>query len=271
VPNTKKPAVQQTKSQQQHHNQVQIQKQQEAKTTSAATRKALRKQQPTSRTLRSQNTMTRHQLRPRRQKRHIAAAIALAGILTNKIQSVLSPPNTATPRHFCNAINPDTGREAEFQELRRCSEGAEWNVCNSDEFGRLAQGNDAHPDSGTNTIFFINRNQVPSHKKATYLRICAEDRPHKAIKKRIRHTVGGNRIEYYGDVSTKTSGLTTAKCLFNSVVSTPGAEFMCADIKDFYLNTPMKEFEYMRIRIDDIPAEIIARYNLEPLSRQIGE
>ncbi len=98
---------------------------------------------------------------------------------------------------------------------------------------------------------------MPSDKKPTYARIVAEDRPHKAIKKRIRLTVGGNRIEYPGAVSTKTSDLTTVKCLLNSVLSTPDAEFCTADIKDFYLNTPMKHFEYMRLRVNDIPPDIM--------------
>ena len=78
----------------------------------------------------------------------------------------------------------------------------------SDEVGRCFQGNDAHPDSGTDACFFINRDDVPKNKKPTYARIVAEDRPHKEIKKRIRLTVGGNRIEYPGAVSTKTSDLT---------------------------------------------------------------
>ena len=120
-----------------------------------------------------------------------------------------------------------------------------------------AQGNDAHPNSGTNTFFFITKDQVPNNKTATYARIVAEDRPHKAITKRIRLTVGGNRIEYLGPVSTKTSDLTTVKCLLNSVISTPNAKFCTSDIKDFYLNTPMTEYEYMRIRVQDIQPDIM--------------
>ena len=94
VPSTRRPTVQPTEAQQNHHNKVQLQRQQEAKATSAATRKALRKQQPTSRTIRSQTTRNKRQLRPRRQRRHIAAAIALKGILVHKLQSILSPPTT---------------------------------------------------------------------------------------------------------------------------------------------------------------------------------
>jgi hypothetical protein len=45
----------------------------------------------------------------------------------------------------------------------------------------------------------------------------------------------------------KTSDLTTAKCLMNSVISTPGAKFMGIDLKDFYLNHPLPRKEYVRI------------------------
>ena len=34
--------------------------------------------------------------------------------------------------------------------------------------------------------------------------------------------------------------ITTAKLLFNSIISTPNAKFMGINIKDFYLNTEME-------------------------------
>ena len=54
-----------------------------------------------------------------------------------------------------------------------------------------------------------------------------------------------------------------AKLLFNSTISTPEARFMSVDISDFYLNTPMKEFEYMWVQRHMLPPEVIAAYNLE--------
>ena len=69
-------------------------------------------------------------------------------------------------------------------------------------------------------------------------------------------------MEYEGNVSTKTAGLETAKILFNSTISTPGAKFMTIDISNMYLNTPLKDFQYMRFKIDLIPEEVIEEYNL---------
>jgi hypothetical protein len=37
------------------------------------------------------------------------------------------------------------------------------------------------------------------------------------------------------------------KLLINSTISTPNTKYMTMDIKDFYLNTPMARYEYMRL------------------------
>ena len=42
------------------------------------------------------------------------------------------------------------------------------------------------------------------------------------------------------DTTTRMVDFTTCKFHMNSVVSTPGAEFAAGDVKDFYLNTPLK-------------------------------
>ena len=38
------------------------------------------------------------------------------------------------------------------------------------------------------------------------------------------------------------------------------------DIKDFYLNTPMKRPEFMKLKLSDIPEEVIEHYNLRELA-----
>jgi hypothetical protein len=40
---------------------------------------------------------------------------------------------------------------------------------------------------------------------------------------------------------------------------------MTADIIDFYLGTPMKQFEYMQIPLAMLPSAIMHQYNLTPL------
>jgi hypothetical protein len=85
----------------------------------------------------------------------------------------------------------------------------------------------------------------------------AEDRTH-----RVRLTVGGDRIDYPGETSTKNADNTTSKCMWNSVVSTDEAMYVCADVNNFYLNTLLDYPEYMRLALNIITQEIIYKHNL---------
>ena len=51
--------------------------------------------------------------------------------------------------------------------------------------------------------------------------------------------------------------------VLNSVISTPNAKFMTLDIKNFYLNTPMEKYEYLRLKLDQLPADVIGQYELK--------
>ena len=197
---------------------------------------------------------------------HIAAsARALLVAAAQSPHSTLQ--NTSDKRTYFalhgHAINPDTGKIAEYRELSQCSDGPIWINSNCEEIGRLAQG--YGNIKGTNTIYFIDISKVPKGRKVTYVRVVSALRPEKANPHRIRWTVGGDKVEYPFDVSTKTADLTTAKLLINSVVSKRKARFLTADLKDFYLGTPMARYEYMRIPIWMLPPAIIEQYNLRPL------
>ncbi len=105
-------------------------------------------------------------------------------------------------------------------------------------------------NTGTNTIFFIKKAQVPKEraKDVTYDLITTLIRPEKIDERnRTRLVAGGDRVHYPGDAGTPTADLLTVKLLLNSVISTENARFMTMDIKDFYLNTPMARYEYMRL------------------------
>ena len=43
------------------------------------------------------------------------------------------------------------------------------------------------------------------------------------------------------------------------------AMFMCADIHDFYYNTPTVDLEYMKLSLSMFPQDIIDQYNLKDL------
>jgi hypothetical protein len=94
------------------------------------------------------------------------------------------------------AINPDTGKIAEYKELSSCSDSAQWDEDNGEEIGRLFQGigpKSTMPE-GTNTLFFIHQHQVAKNKKTTYIRGVCADRTEKNQVRRVRWTMGGNLI-----------------------------------------------------------------------------
>ena len=79
-------------------------------------------------------------------------------------------------------------------------------------------------------------------------------------------TIGGNLLDYDGNTRAPTVDLVTMKLLLNSVLSTPGTKFMTIDIKNFYLETKLKDKQYMVLPLNLIPQEIIYHYNLNELA-----
>ncbi len=79
-------------------------------------------------------------------------------------------------------------------------------------------------------------------------------------------------MHYPGDADTPTADLLTIKILLNSIISTPNARFMTMDIKDFYLNTPMAmaRYEYMHLRLSDMPEDVITHYKLNKIATPEG-
>ena len=175
--------------------------------------------------------------------------------------SALCPP----PWIAHAVLDPKTGANLSYRKLLEGPDANIWiNGC-ANEIGRLAQGRTGTPIQGTDTIHFLSHTKLPKGRKATYLRIVVDYRPQKKEPNRVRFTAGGDQVDYPGNVSTPTADITTAKIVLNSTVSTPGATYSCFDISNFYLNTPMERYEYMRIPIWAIPACIMTQYHLAPL------
>ena len=117
---------------------------------------------------------------------------------------------------------------------------------------------------------FIPKSKSPKDKQVTYGKIFCEMKPEKEDKERTRLTVGGNLLDFTGNISAPKASVTTAKCVFNSVVSTPGARCLLSDIKHFYLNKILPDLEFMRIPLKIIPQEIIDTYDLKALVDDLG-
>ena len=166
-------------------------------------------------------------------------------------------------QHLANSVtDAATGQSLKYRHLSTGPNAALWQKALATDLGMLAQGVGTRMPKGTDTIFFINRNQVPSDRKVTYGRLVSTIRPNKDEVHRVRVTVGGDKLDYPGITSTQCASLTTVKCLLNSTLSTPDSKFMVLDIKKFYYGTPMERFEYMKLPLALIPDEIVQQYGL---------
>ena len=92
-------------------------------------------------------------------------------------------------------------------------------------------------------------------RTVTYAQMVVDYRPKKDDPNRVRMTSEGNLIKYPGELTTCMEDLTTSKIMRNSV-------YMCIDIKNFYLGTPLDRFEYMRITLSMFTKHVIQQYHL---------
>ena len=121
----------------------------------------------------------------------------------------------------------------------------------------MANGND-YGVNGTQTIEFIHHSEVPPDRDVTYATFVCDFRPLKSEPYQIRITVGGDRLTYNDDAGSPAANLLETKILINSIISdaAKGARFMTADVKDFFLNSPMKRAEYMKTSYKHFPRDI---------------
>jgi hypothetical protein len=120
---------------------------------------------------------------------------------------------------------------------------------------------------GRGIIFFIPWGRVPRAraKDVTYGFITCLIKPEKTEEpNRTKLVAGGDRVHEHHPfkAGTPTADLLTIKLLINNVISTPGERFFMMDIKNFYLCTPMTRYEYMGLKLFDMPEEVIAHYYL---------
>ena len=92
---------------------------------------------------------------------------------------------------------------------------------------------------------------------------------HQAIEsreKRVRVTIGGDRLEHEGNMSTIPTTLIIAKIHLNSTMFTKESRHTTQDIKDCYYGMPTQKCEFGRLTVKLIPQEIMEHYNLDKLA-----
>jgi hypothetical protein len=162
---------------------------------------------------------------------------------------------------LCNfaaaVLDDETGDLLEYQHLLRHPKYRDtWSKSFGMEIHRLA--------TTTEMIALMSKDMIPHNrcKDITYGQIICNYRSEKKDPYRTHITMGGNLINYLDDCGTPTADLLTVKLMFNSVISTPNTKFMTINIKDFYLMTPMEQYEYFHIKIELFPPDIIEEYGL---------
>jgi hypothetical protein len=151
-------------------------------------------------------------------------------------------------------IHPVTGKSiSSYKCLMKDPATAEiWMMAFGKYFGGMSQGNNKTGQKGTNAMFVMlpsNVPNIPKDRVVTYARVVANHCPQTADPNRIQITASGNLIHYPGELTTRMANITTAKLLWNSVLSMPGAKYMT--------------FEYMCIPFALFPPWIIKQYALK--------
>ena len=67
----------------------------------------------------------------------------------------------------------------------------------------------------------------------------------------------------------KTASIKLLRLMINSVISKTGEKFAALDISNFYLDTPMKKAEYVKIQFSKIPLEFVDEYNLQEYAHKV--
>ena len=86
---------------------------------------------------------------------------------------------------------------------------------------------------------------------------------------RVRGTIGGDKINYPGEVSAQTADMDAVKILLQAVLhdkyigKLAHTEFITLDIKDYYLGAPLERAEYVRIHTKFIPEKTMIKYDLK--------
>jgi len=153
----------------------------------------------------------------------------------------------------------DQGKKLSITTALAGEDGHLWLEKHGEEITRLFE---------SDTIRLIKWNDIPPGTKPAYynpqVRTKIKDGK---LQRRVRGTIGGDQITFEGDTAAHTASMQLIKILLNSVVSDPNAKFMTADIKDFYLGTPLPTVEYMRIKLDHIPAHVIEQHGMAAYAR----
>ena len=116
------------------------------------------------------------------------------------------------PHHAVNLIFRPNGKKETIDSLLTGKSSDIWHSSLSNDWGRLAQGND-RGIKGTDTIEFIHQREVPVGRDVTYASYVCNYRPLKEEQYRVRVTVGSDKLTYNEDSGAPAANLLETKIL----------------------------------------------------------
>lgn len=183
------------------------------------------------------------------------------------LQNRFSSPTMA------HIYNKETGKRETLDSALKGPDQNKWSQGLINELGRLAQGGNDSSIPHNDCIEFVPFSDVPNNKKVTYGQFVLDYRPLKADKWRVRLVVGGDKLDYTMDAGSPAASLIETKLLLNSVISDHkkhNSRFMTCDIKDFFLASPMRDAEYMRLPYKHFPSFIKTKYGIDSIVHTDG-
>ena len=134
----------------------------------------------------------------------------------------------------------------------------------SNELSRLTQG--VRDIKGNGSMIFVHKKDVFKNKVA-YVNTVCNVRPTKQAKHRIRLIIRGDVLDFFVDSSSPATALIETKLILNSTISDAhkGASFFTIDIKDFFLQSFLKEPEYLHMHQKYFLEGIRTKYNIDHL------
>jgi hypothetical protein len=195
---------------------------------------------------------------------YIAAMQALLENTYGVIHKANLPVNADSVNFIGAIIDNTTGDVLEYCHLIKSkSHHTIWQHSFANKLGRPFQG--IRNIKGTDTCFFHSQttNAPPqtSNVQSDLLQLLSPIG--RTALHSSHHQWGPNHVQWR-------QTLVTATLLINSTISTPEAKFYGMDLSNFYHMTPMKEYEYMRLRLELIPNKSIHQYNFRDLVDKQG-
>ncbi len=160
-----------------------------------------------------------------------------------KLQPKSAPPCLDFTQVAMPMVHPKMGETIRSykQLMHNLATTKTWQTAFGKDFGGMAQGGKKTGQKGTNSIFVMTHAEIPyipKDRTVTYAQVVVNFCPQKTDLHQIRITAGGNLINYPSKLSTWTADLATSKLMWNSMLSTPGAKYMCLDIKKLLDHPP---------------------------------